>query len=661
MKGQRAILPAALLVAGLALPATSAAIVDTPTHSLTPLVGDGSACVPSATPPSCGDGGSSAAAQITAPGDMVISPDGKYLYIAEPSNHRVRRVNLTTGKIETYVGSPAGVACDLDTNPSCNDGRSRTSALLQIPSGLAVDSNGDLYISEYSKVASSISVDTGRVRKVDALSGIVTTVAGCWPVNTTSGSCARDKANGLVRMKNGYPGPPNEVNPTTTNTTLLGPMDIAIDPVSRSLYIADNNDPNNQASVKRVGLTGNIYKYVLNEQVYNSLWYEEKRCIPNAYPRALYADGNPSNKAASNALMCEPASLAVDPLSHDLYVAERQGVRIRHIDASSGLAANRYADKDDGAEVLAGSGSRCNVYGNRLCPEPAAGSEVAKNYDLGSLDQIFLSPSDGSLLFSERGCSATHSCPLNFVRKVVPSNGILNPDSSPIDYVFIGDIGNEVPAIDANIQKATGLAVASDGKKLIADEGRNQVLMLETYSPPPPPPPPPPPGPYDVPCEQAGNCPPPDNGDGTGTGTTTSCKAADVTVKLKLRPKMKARELKKGLKLAISSSRAGTRVVLTATTKAGKKVKLKGKATLKRAGKFVAVRLKAKKKALRSLARSRKPLKIAITGSYQAKVEGKLLKGKIKAKSKASRKKLSRKAAKRSRTITSKSNKPCAN
>src|SRR2546428_509878 len=51
-----------------------------------------------------GDGGPAVKAQINNPYGLAIGPDGA-LYFCEIGNHRVRRVDLTTGKIETWLGN----------------------------------------------------------------------------------------------------------------------------------------------------------------------------------------------------------------------------------------------------------------------------------------------------------------------------------------------------------------------------------------------------------------------------------------------------------------------------------------------------------------------------------------------------------------------------
>ncbi|MCX7806437.1 MAG: Ig-like domain-containing protein, partial [Planctomycetota bacterium] len=83
------------------------------------------------------------------------------MYFADTGDHRVRRVRADNGNIETIAGT--GVA------GFTGDGTLATGAALNSPSDVAIDSAGDLYIA-----------DTGnsRIRKVNMITGIISTVAG---------------------------------------------------------------------------------------------------------------------------------------------------------------------------------------------------------------------------------------------------------------------------------------------------------------------------------------------------------------------------------------------------------------------------------------------------------------------------------------------------
>ncbi len=140
-----------------------------------------------------GDGGPATSAKLYSPEDVAVDADGN-VYIAE--GHRVRKVD-TSGIITTFAGN-AGYGFSGDGGPA-------TSATLWVPSGLAFDAKGNLYIAD---------TNAGAVRKVDT-NGIISTYAG----------------KGTSASYSGEGGLP-------TDATLLSPCDVAFDSAGNG-YIAD--------------------------------------------------------------------------------------------------------------------------------------------------------------------------------------------------------------------------------------------------------------------------------------------------------------------------------------------------------------------------------------------------------------------------------------
>src|SRR5262249_11291867 len=94
------------------------------------------------------------------PSGIALDSAGN-LYISDKFNHRVRKVDAFTGIITTIAG---------DGDPDgLGDGGAATAAHLSFPSGLALDSAGNLFIAD---------TEHNRVRRVDAKTKIMTTVAG---------------------------------------------------------------------------------------------------------------------------------------------------------------------------------------------------------------------------------------------------------------------------------------------------------------------------------------------------------------------------------------------------------------------------------------------------------------------------------------------------
>jgi len=132
-------------------------LVNASTGVITTVAGNGQPCNPTA---SCGDGGPATQANFAFPTTVAVDNNGNF-YIADAGANRIRKVN-SSGIITTIAGD--GTAC---TNPligNCGDAGLATSAQLNGPFGVAVDTNGNVYIAD--------TMDN-RVRKVDT-SGTIT-------------------------------------------------------------------------------------------------------------------------------------------------------------------------------------------------------------------------------------------------------------------------------------------------------------------------------------------------------------------------------------------------------------------------------------------------------------------------------------------------------
>jgi trimeric autotransporter adhesin len=108
-----------------------------------------------------GDNAAALGAELSYPTSLALDGSGN-LYIADTGNNRIRRVDAATRVIVTVAGSS-------DTYGYSGDGGPADKAELSLPFGVAVASNGDVYIA-----------DTGnnRVRRVDAKTNVITTIAG---------------------------------------------------------------------------------------------------------------------------------------------------------------------------------------------------------------------------------------------------------------------------------------------------------------------------------------------------------------------------------------------------------------------------------------------------------------------------------------------------
>jgi sugar lactone lactonase YvrE len=120
--------------------------------TITTIAGNG-------TPSLFGDGGAATSAQVGNPYAVAVDAAGNE-YVADNQNDVIRKIDVN-GLITTVAGN--------GTNGYSGDQGPATSAQLNDPRGVAVDANGNIYIS-----------DTGnqRIRRVDFVTGKIATIAG---------------------------------------------------------------------------------------------------------------------------------------------------------------------------------------------------------------------------------------------------------------------------------------------------------------------------------------------------------------------------------------------------------------------------------------------------------------------------------------------------
>ena len=106
-----------------------------------------------------GDGGPASDARIDRPQQIVVDPDGN-VYFADSGNNRVRRID-TEGVVSTVAGNGRAA--------TSGDGGPALSAAVWNPTGLALDDEGNLYVSQ---------PDDNRIRRVDTTGAIVTVAGG---------------------------------------------------------------------------------------------------------------------------------------------------------------------------------------------------------------------------------------------------------------------------------------------------------------------------------------------------------------------------------------------------------------------------------------------------------------------------------------------------
>ena len=241
-----------------------------------------------------GDGGPATDAELGLEGGRLAVDAAGNLYIGDNGNHRVRKVTAGTGVITTVAGNgDAGFG---------GDGGPAIAAQVQSPTALAVDSKGNLYIAE---------TEVYRVRKVEAGTGIITTVAG----NGSRGYFGESVGDGGAAID-----------------APVHPDGIAVD-AGGNLFIADER---NKRIRKVAALTG-----VITTVAGNGI-------------TGYTGDGG----VATRASLQTPFAVAVD-LSGNLFIADEYNYAIRKVSVGSGIittiAGNgKFGDvRDDGAATEA--------------------------------------------------------------------------------------------------------------------------------------------------------------------------------------------------------------------------------------------------------------------------------------------------------------------
>ncbi len=135
------------------------------------IIGDGNAV-------SSGDGAAANLAQTSAPAQIHIDSQDNLYFSEQTAGSRVRMVPKTSGTYFNIAMTAGNVYTVLGTGVQGNgaDGAAGPSTQVGITSGISRDNNGNLYVSDYV---------FHKLRKLDALTGLVSTFAGTGVAGTT--------------------------------------------------------------------------------------------------------------------------------------------------------------------------------------------------------------------------------------------------------------------------------------------------------------------------------------------------------------------------------------------------------------------------------------------------------------------------------------------
>ncbi len=278
-----------------------------------------------------GDGGPATSAELTYTYGVAKDSVGN-VYIADTSNCLIRKVN-TAGIISTFAGLVIG-----GTSPRCGytgDGGAATSAELNQPYSVAVDSKNNVYIADYNNYV---------VRKVTAATGIISTIAGIGGIGGYSGD--------------GGPA---------TSALLNSPLALALDPAG-NVFLGDYNNcrvreinaatgiittvaGNGNCSYTGDGLAidvGVAYPQGLavdtNDNLIIGDYYNRVRWVsPNGILTTIGGNGlggySGDGGPALSAEFYEPTGVALDSAG-DVLVSDYNNLRVRSISAFPAVANN---------------------------------------------------------------------------------------------------------------------------------------------------------------------------------------------------------------------------------------------------------------------------------------------------------------------------------
>lgn len=412
--------------------------------TLHPLAGDG-------VPGDSGDGGPALAARFYHPHDLCQDRHGN-LYLSDLGNRTIRRIDYASGVVTRVAGcGRAGRG---------GDGGPALEAELDCTCGVAVDDEGNLYLSDEW---------AGTIRRVDARSGVITTVAGQSARHYPSERGASRPFAGPGLSLAGYHG---DGGPAA-EAAFYHPEHLAFD--SRGdLYVCDNSNDR----VRKIDMRSGIITTVLGNG-----------------QRSSNGDGGPAVEAGT--LM--PDAICLD--AHDnLYVGEKYGFRVRKVEAATGIVRTLVGNgvPSFGEEGRPGAEAGCNSCEAGIWADPDGTvywgdcSGRLRRYDgqtggvttaLGGTGVGDGGPAAEAYLCGPGGLSVGPDGTLYIadvwsqrVRAIDPADGAIRTVAGNGARAYGGDGG---PATAAYLGNPHDVAADAEGRVVIADTRHGHVRRID--------------------------------------------------------------------------------------------------------------------------------------------------------------------------------------
>jgi len=364
-----------------------------------------------------GDGGKANEARLKIPAGLTFDKKGN-LYITDRDNHRVRKVD-TRGIITTVIGN--------GTAGFSGDGGKATEAQINLPSGVVVDDDENIYFSDRSN---------DRVRMVNK-KGIITTIAGngidgykgdSGPATQAQLSrpfgLALDKKGNLYIADRGN-NRVRKVNPQGIITTVAG---------DGSFFFMGDNGPAYRASV--AGPTGVVVDdkgtLYIADRNNNRIRSVDTQGMIRTVAGTGQQDYNGDSELGRDTSLYLPFAVALDP-DDNLLIVDRSHYRIRMLDPRRGSVKTVAGN---GLKMFAGDGG------------PATGAKLSFPHGL-------VVDKQDNLLVSDKGHYR--------IRRITP-DGIINTIAGNGTR---GNIGDDLPAMKASIYGATNLKLNNNGEMFI--------------------------------------------------------------------------------------------------------------------------------------------------------------------------------------------------